>query len=216
MLTYSGSGRAVGRVRAPAWVVAEPTSLGCPEAPWRWCAVAAACSASRPERRASGGRGAADHRPRARGRAVQRHPRRPGNRPLRDRARLRGRAAPDPGDERLAGRPDGVGAAYDQQRAGRKRWRAGRSRAHGRRPPRLGAGRARPQRQRQRGGGPARGGRGTRAAQHRRAPTAGVLAAEELGSTGRAATYSPASERRRIEAYVNLDMVGSPNALPEE
>ena len=35
-----------------------------------------------------------------------------------------GRAAPDPGDERLAGRPDGVGVAYDQQRAGRKRWRA--------------------------------------------------------------------------------------------
>jgi aminopeptidase Y len=42
-------------------------------------------------------------------------------------------------------------------------------------------------------------------------------AAEELGLYGsrRYVGGLPASERRRIEAYVNLDMVGSPNARPE-
>ena len=84
----------------------------------------------------------------------------------------------------------------------------------GRRPPRLGAGRPRHQRQRLRRGHAARGGRGRSARARPGALRLAFWGAEEeglIGSRRYVRALSP-TERKRIAAYLNFDMVGSPNA----
>ena len=90
---------------------------------------------------------------------------------------------------------------------------AGAARGDGRRPPRLRARGAGHQRQRQRRGGHARAGRAP--ARPARACASAFWGAEELGLYGsrRYVDSLSAAERRRITGYVNLDMVGSPNAV---